>query len=119
MRGYLAASLDEDGRYGIRRDETSGPGEPQTENLDGLFFFFGLGRVTAAERRVLEADPGIMDLLEGGEVADECFFSSVGLHSAVSQTLLFGTRRREVSVARETGCFGRMIVYHLGFWSFS
>lgn len=65
-------SLDEAGRYGIRRDETSGPGEPQTENLDGLFF--GLGRVTAAERRVLEANPGIMDLLEGGEVADGCFF---------------------------------------------
>lgn len=68
----MAASLDEAGRYGIRRDETSGPGEPRTENLDGLFF--GLGRATAAERRVLEADPGIMDLLEGGEVADGCFF---------------------------------------------
>lgn len=38
---------------------------PETLSLDPVF---GLGRVTAAGWRVLEADRGIMDSLEGGKV---------------------------------------------------
>lgn len=59
----MAVSLDEADRFGIRHDETTGPDAPSF--LDGVF---GHGRVTAAGRRVLEADPGVMDLLEGVEV---------------------------------------------------
>ncbi len=39
---------------------------------------FGYGRVTAAGRRVLEADPGGMDLLEGGEVVRMVWEKAVG-----------------------------------------
>lgn len=38
---------------------------PETSGLDRIF---GFVLMTAAGRRVLEADPGIMDPLEGGEV---------------------------------------------------
>lgn len=38
------------------------------QETPGLERTVGLGRVTAAGRRGLEADPGIMDSLEGGEV---------------------------------------------------
>lgn len=71
----MALSLDEADHFGIRHDETTGPRDPETENLDRLF---GFRQVTAAGRRILEADPGVMDLLEGGEVVDRWFERAVG-----------------------------------------
>lgn len=38
---------------------------PETLSLDQVF---GFRRVTAARSRILETDPRIMDLLEGGEL---------------------------------------------------
>lgn len=60
--GYLAHTLDRLITLGL--DMMRQPAQ-ETQILERMV---GLGRATAAGRRVLEADPGIMDLLEGGEV---------------------------------------------------
>lgn len=87
QNGYLA-----DGS-GTRRDETSGPGEPWAENLDGGLF--GWRQATAAETR----SPGNSSWTcwmgggrgrgVGGEVADGCFLVSTVWHKALE------ARRRE------------------------
>lgn len=74
----MAPGLDETDHFGIKHDETSGPRDP--ENLDPIV---GFERATAAGRRVLEADLGIMGLLEGGEVSDGWFWRAAGLRAGL------------------------------------
>lgn len=74
----MAPGSDEADHFGIKHDETSGPRGP--ENLDRIV---GFEQVTAAGRRVLEADLGILGLLEGGEVPDGWFWRAVGLRAGL------------------------------------